>query len=120
VLDPGGDDRLWDFVVAKRLDENLPAPRELSAENAVWAVSLVEGPSFVSDRTAEVFRGMLVLELLDSVTVGALKKEANHHVLETAVDEVVHDGAKLGLASQLFEKSHVRGTWCMRGSGSRG
>lgn len=99
MLDPRGDDRLGNVVFAKRLDEDLPSSRKLTAEDAMRTMRLVERPSFVFDGSAQVLCGVLVFESLDSVRLSALEQEADHQVIEAAIDEIVDDGAKLRLAS---------------------
>jgi hypothetical protein len=108
VSDPGVDDRLGDAVVAKRLRQDLTASRELTAEDPVGTVSLVEGAPFIDHRTSEVLRSMLVLETFDPVTIRALKEKANHRVVEAAVDEIVDDCPQHRLSADLVEVAHLR------------
>ena len=64
-----------------------------------------------------MLRGVLVLEAFDSVSLGALKQEPDHRVVEAPVDEIIDDCAKFQLAAEVVEVAHLRGTW---GKGARG
>lgn len=90
-------------VVAKRFEEDLPASIELTAEDPMRTVGLVERAATILDIRAEISRRMLVLETLDSIRLGACEEEANHHVVEAAIDEVVDDRSQLGLSAELSE-----------------
>jgi len=90
-------------VVAKRFEKNLPAAVELTTKDAVRTVRLVESSTAVLDVSPQVFRRMFILEALDSFARGAREQEANHHVRETSVDEIVDDRSQLWLSAELFE-----------------
>jgi hypothetical protein len=99
MRNPRVDDVVGDTVVAERFDEDLPPARELPTEDAVGPMGLAERSSAVADRAAEVLGSVLIFESLDSIPAGALEHEADHHVVEATVDEVVHDGAQLWLSA---------------------
>lgn len=107
-----GDPRLHYFVrrivVAEGVDQDLTASIELPAENAVRTVGPVECLAAILDRCAEMLGSVLVLEAFDTASLGARKQEANHHVVEAAIDEVVDDHSKLGLPTELFKQGHLR------------
>lgn len=106
MRDPGLDDRLGNPVVVERFDQNLATPGELAAENPVRAVRFVERPPAVSNVATEMLRGMLVLETLDALTIGPLEEEADHHVVEASIDEIVDDRSQLWLSAELLEVAH--------------
>lgn len=103
---PRLDDFLRRIVVPQGLDQDLPSTRKLATENSMWAMCLVERTSAVLDRCSEVLCGVLVLEALDSIPVGSREHEANHRVGKATVDEVIDDGAKRGLSTELLEEAH--------------
>ncbi len=63
----------------------------------------------VFDLRAKMTRGVLVLEALDAASLRASEQEPDHHVLETAIDEVIDDRSELGFSAELLKQSHVRG-----------
>jgi len=103
VRDPGLHDLGGCAVIAKSFEEDLLASIELPAEYPMRTVGLVERAATILDSRAEISCRMLVLETLDSLALGARKEEANHHVVEAAIDEVVDDRSQLGLSAELFE-----------------
>jgi hypothetical protein len=106
VCDPCVDDLVRNAVIAKRLDQYLPAARELSSEDAVGTMCLIERSPAVTHRTTEVLSCMLELEALDPISIGTLKKEADHRIVEAAVDEVVNDSSQLRFSAELLEVAH--------------
>lgn len=103
MCQPGFDHFFGSVVVLQGLDQNLAPACELASENAMRLVGLVERAALVLHRSAEVRSGVLEFEALDAFAIGARKHEADHHVVEAAIDELVHDGAQLGLSAELFE-----------------
>ncbi len=109
MCDPRIDHLCGSVVVTQCLDQKLSSTIELAAENAVRAVSLIEGAPAVFDLRAKMTRGVLVLEALDAASLRASEQEPDHHVLETAIDEVIDDRSELGFSAELLKQSHVRG-----------
>lgn len=94
-------------MIAKRLDQDLPASRELAAEDSVRTVSLVEWAPLIHHGTSEVLGRMLVLETFDPVPLRTLKEKADHRVVEAAIYEILHDGSQRRLSADLVEVAHL-------------
>ena len=92
MIDPSVDHGLRNVVVSKGLDEDLATSRKLASENPMGPVRLLQGSTLIPDGASEVFRRVLNLEALDAVSIGPLEQEADHGVVEAAIDEVVDDG----------------------------
>jgi hypothetical protein len=78
-------------MITQRFDQDLAASVELSPENAMRPMSVVEWPSAVLDTRAEVLGRVLVFEALDPAPVYPREEEPNHGVGEAPVDEIVDD-----------------------------
>ena len=102
-------DRIGNSVSLEGLFEDLTAAREVTAHDRMFGMSLVEGPSAVDDRRAEIRGRMLVLQLLDACAVHVAKEKPDHPVLEHAVDEGVDDRSEFNFAAQLFEEARRSG-----------
>ena len=103
MRDPGLHDLVGSAMVVKGFEKNLPTAVELTAKDSVWTVRLVESSTAVFDVGSEIFRGMLVLETLDSFALGAREQETDHHVFKASIDEIVDDRSQLGFSAELFE-----------------
>jgi len=101
--DPPVDYLVWCLVVAQGVDQDLPASIELPAEDTVRTVGLVECSTAVLDRCPELFGRVLVLEAFDAIAFRPREQEADHHVVEAPVDEVVDDRSQLWLPTELFK-----------------
>lgn len=105
--DPSIDDLVRRVVVAKGLEQYLSSAIELTAEDAVRTMGFVECSTAVLDRCPEMLASVLVLEVFEAVAFRAREQEADHHVVEAAIDEVVDDRSKLWLPTELFKQAHL-------------
>jgi hypothetical protein len=109
MRDPRIDDLGRRIVIHERFFQDLAPPIELTAEDAVGAVRFVEGSPVVFHGGTKMLGRMLVLEALDAFTFGAREQKADHHIVETAIDEIVDDGPQRRLTAQLLEQTHLVG-----------
>ncbi len=93
MSDPGVDHLGGRSVVAKGVEQNLPAAIELPAKDPVWTVGFVEGSAAVLDLGPKVLRSVLVLEAFDSLALRAREEKADHPVVEASIHEVVDNRA---------------------------
>src|SRR6185369_11896301 len=68
------------------------------------AMRLVECAPRILNRRAQVLGRELVLLLLHALAPCVTKKEADHHVVERAIDEAVDDAPQDGLAAEVVEQ----------------
>jgi hypothetical protein len=94
-------------MIAERVDQELPATIELTAEYSMWTVRLVEGSARVLDGCTKVPCRMLVLEAFDSISLGTREQKTDHHIVEATVDEIVDDHAQFRFPAELFEQAHL-------------
>ncbi len=97
---------LGDPARLEHLAEDHEASLEVSAEDRVRAVCFADGTAAVRDARAEVLGRVLVLEALHALPARATEVEADHHVVEAAIDETIDDRAEHGLSTDAVE---VRG-----------
>ncbi len=102
-LEPSLSKVFGDAVRVEDFAEQGQATLEMAAEDRVRTMGLADGTTAVAHAGAEVLGRVLVFEALDSVTVRSPKVEADHDVVETAVDEAIDDRAQNLLAAEPFE-----------------
>jgi len=103
VGDPGIHYVLRYVVVAQSLEQDLPAPVELPAEDSMGTMGFIQGATAILDRCAEMLCRVFVLEALDAVAFRASKEKPNHHVVEAPVDEIAHDCSQFRLSTKSFK-----------------
>jgi uncharacterized tellurite resistance protein B-like protein len=104
--EPGVPDGRGHGVGIQGFAQDLQPPVELAAEDAVAGVGLVDGPAPIGHRAPQDLGRVLVFEALDAVARRPAEDEADHHVVEAAVDEVVHDGPQGRFATNVVEPGH--------------
>jgi len=107
VGDPRIDHLIRRVVIAQGLDQDLPPSIELTAEDAMRSVSFVQRAAAVLDRCPEMICRVLVFEALDSAAIRAGEQEADHHVVEASVDEIIDDRSQRWLPTELFKQAHL-------------
>ena len=108
MVEPAGSDRLGHPAPFEDLAEDGEPPIELTAHDPVRPVRHLEGSPAVGRPRAEVLGGVLVLEALHARAIRAGEEEADHEVVEAAVDELVDDRPQRGLPAELLEVGHAR------------
>jgi hypothetical protein len=93
VSDPGFDHRGGRAVIAKGVEQNLPAAIELPAKDPVWTVGFIERSAAVLNLGPQVLRSVFVLEAFDSLALGTREEKADHPVVEASIHEVVDNCA---------------------------
>ena len=109
MRDPSRRDLFGNALCVHGLAQDLAPAHELPAEDPMARVRRAEGAAGVFDRGAKGTGGVLVLESLDALAIGALEEEADHRVGEASVDEIRDERPKRGLPADGLEigRAHV-------------
>jgi hypothetical protein len=83
----------------------LAPPGEVSAHDGMFGVYQMERAPLVLDIRAEKTGGQLILQFLDSLSVGIAKKETDHTIGEYAIDEGIDDGSDFFFPAQSFKET---------------
>jgi hypothetical protein len=96
VADAGGHAEL-----VQGFAQNREPALKLPIEDAMRAMRMLDRAPGVLDRRAQVLRCELVLFLFDALAARALEEEADHYVVEEAIDEAIDDASQQSFASEL-------------------
>ena len=101
---PGVADFLGRLILLKGFLKDQQPAHELTTQDGVFGVGLLQRHSLVFNIGTKKVRGQLKLQFLDPVLVRFTKEKPDHPIAQDAVNKCVYDYSQLGLPTPFFIK----------------
>src|SRR5690554_5075841 len=108
MLDPARGDLGRHLMVVERLAHDLNAPREMAAEDRMWAVRVAKrAPRIALLSAREMRRRELSLKAFDAIAIRVPEEEADHDIVKDSIDKIVQDPREPLSPAYRFEIIHI-------------